>query len=277
MRELNIPRYQAVGILESLWHFTALYARRGDVGRIGINQLSDWIGWPHNKAGVLLNALLTCGWLDQHPDQSIGYVVHDWPDHADEATKKALKRAHEDFIVQTNSGHIENVSRHVETKSDMERPPEPEPKPEPLRVSNETLLPLIAAAEAPEPEQKHQKQPRAPNPVWDTVVDIWFKDGVATSLRPKIGKIVRDFKDLGAEPDEIRKRYDNYRARWPDMACTPEGLVKHWSQFGAGAGVAGQTQQTSGNYSKTSGSIRRRSGEYYEDPTTDLPITTYGP
>ena len=31
--ELQIPTYAAVGILESLWHWTAEYAKRGDVGR----------------------------------------------------------------------------------------------------------------------------------------------------------------------------------------------------------------------------------------------------
>jgi hypothetical protein len=33
MAALSIPRPYAVGILELLWHFTARYAPRGDVGR----------------------------------------------------------------------------------------------------------------------------------------------------------------------------------------------------------------------------------------------------
>lgn len=47
----------------------------------------------------------------------------------------------------------------------------------------------------------------------------------------RIGKVVRDLKDADAQPHEIADRAARYRAKWPDAACTPEALAKHWFHF----------------------------------------------
>jgi len=94
--ELGIAIYAAVGILECLWHWTARYARRGDVGRWPDEQIARGIGWPAERAGELTAALVKCGWVDVHPEHRL--VVHDWHVHADEAVRKALQRAGERFV-----------------------------------------------------------------------------------------------------------------------------------------------------------------------------------
>ncbi len=88
MRELEIPRYSAVGILESLWHFAAQYAPRGNIGRCTDEEIADAIGWL-GEAGTLVDALVTCGWLDRDKEHRL--LVHDWHDHADYAVRKYLK------------------------------------------------------------------------------------------------------------------------------------------------------------------------------------------
>jgi len=47
----------------------------------------------------------------------------------------------------------------------------------------------------------------------------------------RVGKVVRDLTAKAATPAEIATRIARYRKRWPDMACTPEAVVKHWDEF----------------------------------------------
>lgn len=108
MKALNISRYQAVGIVESLIHFTGSFARLGDIGRWSDEQIAEGIDWPSKRAAELVNALTGSGWLDRHPDPTIRLSVHDWADHADDAVKKWVERAGKAF-----------VSRHVEKCRDM--------------------------------------------------------------------------------------------------------------------------------------------------------------
>ena len=82
-------RYEAVGLLELLFHFTAQYAPQGDIGRFSDKRIAaalDWTGYPSR----LVEALVKTGWLDRH--ETARLVVHDWADHADRATLQRLKR-----------------------------------------------------------------------------------------------------------------------------------------------------------------------------------------
>ena len=75
---LGCRRPTAVGYLELLWHFTANYAPRGDIGRFSdhwIESACDWTG-PHGK---LLAALIKVGYVDHlsgpppgQPERTLG-------------------------------------------------------------------------------------------------------------------------------------------------------------------------------------------------------------
>ena len=82
---LGLPRWGAVGILESLWHFGASYARRGDIGRHSDAQIAIGIGWQ-DDARRLVAALVDTGWLDRCSCHRLR--IHDWPVHADRAVAK---------------------------------------------------------------------------------------------------------------------------------------------------------------------------------------------
>ena len=86
---LGIERWGAIGILESLWHWTAKYAPDGAVGRWSARALSVGILWP-GDAQILVDALITAQWLDKHA--KFGYVVHDWSEHCDEYVHIQLAR-----------------------------------------------------------------------------------------------------------------------------------------------------------------------------------------
>lgn len=81
------------------------------------------------------------------------------------------------------------------------------------------------------PVTSKPKQPRQPDPVWDTVAALYFGGTVAEPHRTRCGKVVKQFTQLQADPDEIRRRHERMCAKWPDLTHTPEMLIKHWCAF----------------------------------------------
>jgi hypothetical protein len=127
----NISIPTAVGYLELLWHFTAEYAPRGDIGRYDVNYIEASILWkgPHGK---LIEAMRETGWIDppSAPPRGSEYGatteevlrIHDWGDHCDEATRKRLHRAGLSFVEVS-----EKVTGRRQTSRAREATPEPEP------------------------------------------------------------------------------------------------------------------------------------------------------
>ena len=89
MTELGIPRYAAVGLLETLWHWAPNYAVQGDIGKWSDAAIAKGVEWdgPPEK---LIDALLLAGWVDRVEDPQIRLVIHDIQDHADNAWKQRL-------------------------------------------------------------------------------------------------------------------------------------------------------------------------------------------
>jgi hypothetical protein len=99
-----IPLYQGVGILETVWHFTARFAPAGDVGRFSDAALVRFVQWPH-ESHQLISALVESGWIDR--DETHRLLVHDWSEHCDEAVHMSLARAGKFFA----SGIAPRISR----------------------------------------------------------------------------------------------------------------------------------------------------------------------
>ena len=94
-RELGVTHLTAVGLLEALWHFTARYARRGDVGRFVNRDIAEGIRWPDDPDRMVA-ALVATRWLDL--DSAHRLIVHDWHEHAEAWVQGALKRGGVDFV-----------------------------------------------------------------------------------------------------------------------------------------------------------------------------------
>lgn len=136
---LALRRYEAVGLLELLWHFTAQFCPQGDVGKRTDAQIAAALDWPQDRAAELMKALVDCGWLDAHPEHRL--VVHDWHDHADGTCDKYLSDHGLKYATSrdprrrsgSSDGSSRDKSRQVATSRDSRagaRVPEPEPEPE---------------------------------------------------------------------------------------------------------------------------------------------------
>jgi len=93
---LKVPRYAAVGLLELLWHFTAEFARPGDVGRFSDQAIAAALSWDGDES-MLVSSLHHAGWLDACCQQH-RFRVHDWPDHADQTVQRVLLKQNQHFL-----------------------------------------------------------------------------------------------------------------------------------------------------------------------------------
>lgn len=91
---LGVPKYAAVGILESLWHFAQEYAQDGAVGRYHDDAIARWIGWD-GASTALVDGLVAAGWLDRC--ECHGLRVHDWKQHADQTVRRVLESRGQQF------------------------------------------------------------------------------------------------------------------------------------------------------------------------------------
>ena len=76
---LRLPKWQIVGLLQTLWNETMGSAREGDIGKYSNQQIADLLEYS-GCADSLIDALCDCRWLDRHPVRRI--VVHNWERHA---------------------------------------------------------------------------------------------------------------------------------------------------------------------------------------------------
>lgn len=88
-RRLNIPLYQTVGLLETLWQITTESADAGDIGRFSDEDIALALEWEGDP-GELVAAMVETGWLDHDPVHRL--VVHDWLDHAPEFIKERVRK-----------------------------------------------------------------------------------------------------------------------------------------------------------------------------------------
>jgi hypothetical protein len=117
--KLGVPLSHAVGIMEMLWHYAGIETPQGDIGTAKDIEIAVAVDWS-KKPSILIEALIETGWLDR--DEKYRLIVHDWPDHAEQAVKKWLERNRKEFlpVYAQMSG---NSSRQTSGQNTDTRPP----------------------------------------------------------------------------------------------------------------------------------------------------------
>lgn len=88
------PEALAVGMMERLWQWAAKYCPAGDVGRFSSARIASAVGW-RGDADALVAALIQIGWCDADADGNP--IIHDWPEHCEDAVHARLARKREYF------------------------------------------------------------------------------------------------------------------------------------------------------------------------------------
>lgn len=187
MKALSISRLSAIGLLEALWHFTARYAPQGDIGRWSDENIANGVYWDGDPKPMLAG-LVSAGWLDECAANRL--VVHDWADHMDEATKKALLRKKLKPV---------RVSRHVRTTAD----------------NGGNRRPAVAVA-VPLPEPLPEPGPEVSAPLarrtWLTpYAEAWTEAYGGAPVMGKLAKFLRPL-DEAHGPGEVLSRWQRYLA-----------------------------------------------------------------
>lgn len=74
---------------------------------------------------------------------------------------------------------------------------------------------------------------RSPDPIWDTITQLFFPNGLPKNFGAKIGAVVSDLKKFKATPEEIKNRFAEMKKKeWGENAG-PEALRNHWPELEA--------------------------------------------
>lgn len=103
-RRLDIPQWQGVGLVESLWQLTSREAPRGDIGKLSNEDIALAIGY-HGDEARMIEALVLSRWVDQHPIERL--IIHDWHEHCEDSVHVKLARTRQYFA----SGHAPKLTR----------------------------------------------------------------------------------------------------------------------------------------------------------------------
>lgn len=76
---LNISRVEMLGTVISLWLWALDNAQNGSLEGISTRTIARVCDWPEKKAKVLVEALVSTGWLERNGDR---LMIHDWMDYA---------------------------------------------------------------------------------------------------------------------------------------------------------------------------------------------------
>lgn len=93
-RQLRLPFWQVVGILEAIWHTTLRNAPDGDIGKLSNEDIAAAIEWD-GDADELIAALVKSRWLDTDP--AFRLIVHDWSEHCPNYLKGGYQKGHKKF------------------------------------------------------------------------------------------------------------------------------------------------------------------------------------
>lgn len=117
-RILGLNKYEAVGILECIWHFAAVNACDGGIGRHSNGLIAYWIGYL-GDADKLISGLVEAGFLDVCDESRL--QVHDWFDHAPKYIKDRYRqrKARKSRVVAPVSQDVTPLSQDVTPESQV--------------------------------------------------------------------------------------------------------------------------------------------------------------
>lgn len=141
---LKLARWQVVGLLESLWHFTSNYAKRGDIGKWSNAEIASHLEWSQCAPDELIAALINSRLVDECSQNRL--LVHDWEDHCDQTVRRSEEVKNLGFAKQSPvvvSTLLSNVSQPGQSQSQSQSQ-------SPAKAG--TSVQPLATNGAPEPE-----------------------------------------------------------------------------------------------------------------------------
>lgn len=199
-RRLDIPLWQGVGLLESIWHLTARETPRGDIGKLSDEDIALAIDYRGDET-KLIEALVLAGWLDRDPVERL--AVHDWDDHCEDSVHMRLVRARLFFV----SGHAPKLTRLTGKEREAAHEFYTSCAPEP---PHETQIdaPDVSITCARIPELSAPPRP-LPRPIPEPIPDTHTQEA-ALRMAP-----VRTLLRAADLDGQVSQRFEELWRRWP--------------------------------------------------------------
>jgi hypothetical protein len=161
--------------------------------------------------------LVDAGLWDRDAD---GYRIHDWDDYQSTSAKRAEagrkggeKSGETRASKQTEAAVEAKVLLHEAKKFASTKQAQPNPtQPDPTHVARST------------------ERPR--NVLWDALTEACGWEGKLTkSQQGRVATAVKELAEIGASPDEVKRRAAHYKAKYPGMDVTPTALSANWASI----------------------------------------------
>jgi hypothetical protein len=210
---------QMSGHLHWLWWWALDIAPDGDLSPYDPDDIADAAGWE-GDAGTFVRALMDCG-----PGDKAGFLdpdmrLHDWEQYGgkyrkrSEAGRKAASaRWHSEDNAVSEPANANALQTHCDGNAEERRGEERKPK--------------RGKANA----DRTGSRPR--NELWDAVVQAcgWDAEPMTKSQQGRTAAAVKELREIGASPDEIKRRAGYYRVKYPGMDLTPTALSANWASI----------------------------------------------
>lgn len=132
-RELRIPRWQALGIMQAIWDVAAEDRQIGETGEFAGWTAEDfaWAIDYQDDAQRLLDTLVRCRLLDLEGET---YRIHDWQDWCPRHIQERKRQRHKRGSDGDGNGQLPNVGNSCQPLAKV-GPTETEPKPKPTETN----------------------------------------------------------------------------------------------------------------------------------------------
>lgn len=179
---------------------------------------------------MLGSAKLLDGLLYPSDDDVTAKKIERWLEECERAGMVTLYE-----VTGTRYLQITNFAKHQKVSHKRDSVLPPPPRRSAAGAPPETLVPYVEGDM--EVEGNRSLPPvgggRAGYEIWDAFVELLGYEPQTKDERSLWGRRVKELKEVGATPDEIRKRGQAWRRKYPSTALTINVLPKWWGALGA--------------------------------------------
>lgn len=214
-RALSIPRYQAVGILESVWLLAAKFADDGNLSKFTPDDIAAFVEWQ-GQSSDLIAALVACRWLDRVGES---LHIHDWDEHCPHYIHDRRRKQEQRASLRENARTSKNQSdRPGHSRTVQERLGKSLPTLPNLTLPNPTSSPLPPSDQEVEVEEVCKQVTAAG--VDQSVQAVSMALGRGVSLKA-IRDLLKHAKKSKAGPGLVYEWLAG-KKQWPDTTAPPK-------------------------------------------------------